>query len=129
MLWRNLHNTMFRDWERSSMPSSYPQVRLYVGTDSTVAVTELPGVDANDIDISIHNQTLTLTATRKRDELEKGGNLLRQERSHGKFNRAIKLPYRVDAAHVEASLTDGVLKVLLQRAEEDKPKKITVKAA
>jgi len=53
----------------------------------------------------------------------------RQERGYGKFTRSLELPFRVDAKNVEATFNNGVLTITMPRAEEDKPKKISVKVA
>jgi HSP20 family protein len=58
-----------------------------------------------------------------------GATYHRQERRYGAFLRTFRLPFRVDAEKVEASFAKGVLQIALPRAEEDKPRKITVRAA
>ena len=78
-----------------------------------------------DIDISLHDGTLTVSGERKR-ESRGGEKAERTERYVGAFRRRITLPTRVDASKVSATYKDGILKVTLPKAEEAKPKQIQV---
>ena len=90
---------------------------------------ELPGFKKEDIDITLENQTLTISAER-RDESKQGegkpGELLLHERRYSRFLRSFTLPPTVDEQTVNAKLIDGVLTVTLNKREETKPRKITV---
>ena len=90
-----------------------------------VAVVELPGMRKEDIDISLHDGTLTISGERKRESTG-GEKAQRTERYVGTFRRSIALPTRVDADKVTATYQDGILKVTLPKAEEAKPKQIQV---
>jgi len=90
---------------------------------------ELPGVDPNNLDISVINETLTLRGSRKPPELKEGETFHRRERLFGEFTRTLQLPFRVDSNAVEAHVKNGVLIVKLPRAEADKPRKVAIKAA
>jgi HSP20 family protein len=102
-----------------------PALDLYESGDHVVAVVELPGMRKEDIDISLHDGTLTISGERKR-ESNNGETAQRTERYIGTFRRSIALPTRVDADRVSASYQDGILKVTLPKAEEAKPKQIQV---
>jgi HSP20 family protein len=102
-----------------------PALDLYQSNDNVVAVVELPGMRKEDIDISLHDNTLTISGERKR-ESKAGENAERTERYVGTFRRSIGLPTRVDANKVSATYEDGILKVTLPKAEEAKPKQIKV---
>jgi HSP20 family protein len=78
-----------------------------------------------DIDISLHDGTLTISGERKRESTD-GDNAERTERYIGTFRRSIALPTRVDASKVSATYRDGILTVKLPKAEEVKPKQIQV---
>ena len=78
-----------------------------------------------DIEISLHDGTLTISGERK-SESSNGEEAERTERYIGKFRRSITLPARVDANKVSASYRDGILTVTLPKAEEAKPKQIQV---
>ena len=88
---------------------------------------ELPGFDPEGLDISVVNDTLTLSGNRCADDVE-GATYHRRERRCGKFTRSFQLPFLVEGTDVEATFEQGVLKIELPRAEADKPKKIAVKA-
>jgi HSP20 family protein len=102
-----------------------PALDLYETGDHFVAVVELPGMRKEDIDISLHDRTLTISGERKR-EINNGETAQRTERYVGTFRRSISLPTRVDASKVSATYQDGILKVTLPKAEEAKPKQIQV---
>jgi HSP20 family protein len=102
-----------------------PALDLYQNNDNIVAVVELPGLRKEDIEISLHDGTLTIGGERK-EETGNGDSATRTERFTGKFRRSVTLPTRVDANKVNASYKDGILTVTLPKAEEAKPKQIQV---
>ncbi len=103
-----------------------PALDLYQSNDDVVAVVELPGMNKENIEISLHDGMLTISGERKDESADEGKNDSRTERLVGKFRRSITLPTRVDASKVNASYKDGVLTVTLPKAEEVKPKQIQV---
>jgi HSP20 family protein len=102
-----------------------PALDLYQNNDNIVAGVELPGMRREDIEISLHDGTLTISGERKR-ETSNGEKAERTERYIGKFRRSITLPVRVDANKVSASYQDGILTVTMPKAEEARPKQIPV---
>ncbi len=105
-----------------------PPVNVY-GNDAQVVVTaELPGVAAEDIHIGVENRVLTLDGERKAPELGEEDAYLKQERSHGKFERKVRLPFDVDVDKIVARQVQGVLTVTLPRAESSKPHNINVES-
>ena len=102
-----------------------PALDLYQNNDNVVAVVELPGMRKEDIEISLHDGTLTIGGERK-EETGEGDSATRTERFTGKFRRSISLPTRVEASKVNATYKDGLLTVTLPKAEEAKPKQIQV---
>jgi HSP20 family protein len=103
-----------------------PALDLYQNNDNVIAVVELPGMRKEDIEISLHNGTLTISGERKRENSSGGDKAERTERYIGRFRRSIALPTRVDAGKVSATYRDGILTVTLPKAEEVKPKQIRV---
>ena len=103
-----------------------PALDLYESGDHFVAVVELPGMRKEDIEISLHDGTLTISGERKGASNNNGETAQRTERYVGTFRRSISLPTRVDANKVSATYQDGILKVTLPKAEEAKPKQIQV---
>ncbi len=134
--WGDMHrlrrdlNRLFNEWPtraRSGAAPSYPAMNVWTDEDSALVSAELPGVILDDIDITVEDDILTLRGLRKPDETE-GVTYHRQERRYGSFLRTLRLPFRVDAAKVEATFAKGVLNLVLPRAQEDKPKKIAIRA-
>jgi len=105
----------------------YPALNIWVGEDRQVVSAEMPGLSADEINISVDGDTLTVAGKRSSNDLPEGAQYQRKERSFGEFSRSVRLPYRVDSAKVEATLKYGVLNIILPRAEADKPKNITIK--
>ncbi len=132
--WRDLER-LRREWSQllgsfptsSSVASGYPAMNVWMNEDGVIITAELPGVNPEDIEISVVDDTLTLSGNRAPVELEEKHVYHRRERKHGKFARTFRIPYKIEAGKVEASFTKGVLNITLPRAEEDKPKKITIK--
>jgi HSP20 family protein len=102
-----------------------PALDLYQNSDNVVAVLELPGMQKEDIEISLHDGTLTISGERKRSS-SNGEKAERTERYVGSFRRSVSLPVRVDANKVNATYQDGILTITLPKAEEAKPKLIEV---
>jgi HSP20 family protein len=102
-----------------------PALDLYQSHDNVVAVVELPGMRKEDIEISLHDGTLTISGERKLQS-DNGEEAERSERYIGKFRRSIAIPARVEANKVAATYRDGILTVTLPKAEEAKPKQIKV---
>lgn len=107
----------FRSWS--------PALDVYQDKDNFTVVVELPGLKKEEIDISLHGDALTISGERKAEE-KKGKEGFRTERFYGSFQRTVTLPAAVNAKDVKASYQDGILKVVLPRAEEAKPKQIEV---
>jgi HSP20 family protein len=103
-----------------------PALDLYQSNDNVIAVVELPGMRKEDIEISLHDGTLTISGERKRESSSNSEKAERTERYVGAFRRSIALPTRVDANKVSATYRDGILIVTLPKAEEAKPKQIQV---
>jgi HSP20 family protein len=88
---------------------------------------EMPGFKKEEIDITLENQTLTISAERRmQKQEEKKGDYLLNERRYHRFLRSFTLPPTVNEQKVDARLEDGVLKVTLDKREETKPRKIQV---
>lgn len=108
---------------------AYPAANVWSNPDGAVVTIELPGVNPDDIDISVVGSTLTVSGTRQPDQPGEGVTYHRRERRHGRFSRAYELPFEIDSEQVEATYEKGVLHISLPRAEEEKPKRVAVKSA
>lgn len=97
-------------------------------TDHIYVDAELPGFTKDQVDITLENSMLTISAERKAEQKQdQPGNYLLNERRYSRFLRSFTLPPTVDEKSVQANLTDGVLHITLTKREETKPRKIEVK--
>lgn len=128
-----LMRSMMRDFDRpfaaSGTQATFPSVNVWQGEEAVAITAELPGLGPSDIEITVKDNVLTLTGERRPPEVPEDARLHRSERSFGKFSRAIRLPFAASDERVEARFQNGVLRVLVGRPEEDKPRKIQIKAA
>lgn len=115
--------------ETHSNFSAFPKVNIWKKNDGVQVTAEIPGINPNEIDLNAKADKLVISGERKGRDRGKGDAYLRSERSSGKFHRELTLPFRINQERVSASYKNGILKVSLERAEDDKPKKITVNAA
>jgi HSP20 family protein len=107
----------------------YPLVNLCEDQDHYYIRAELPGVAAQDLEITIQDNSLILRGERKIPTEEKEVNFHRREREAGFFRRVVALPGMVNPEKVEAACKDGILTIKLAKPEAVKPRKITVKTA
>lgn len=107
----------------------YPLVNISEDRDHIYVRAELPGVKAEDLEITVQDHNLILRGERKIPTEEKQVNYHRRERESGFFRRVLALPARVQADKVEATSKDGILTIQLAKPEEIKPRKIQVKVA
>lgn len=105
----------------------YPSLNVWEEGDVVYAEAEVPGVKAEDLDLSVVGRELTVKGRRAAPTAPEA-TYHRRERGVGEFSRSVKLPVDVDSEKVEASLVDGVLKIALPKAETAKPRKINVKS-
>jgi HSP20 family protein len=115
-----------RPYQRTGV---YPLMNVYDDGESFIVRAELPGVDPKDLDISVTGDTLTLKGERKPAEVPEGASYHRRELSTGTFRRALTLADQVDSSKVVANYKDGILDILLPRAEQAKLRKVEVKSS
>jgi HSP20 family protein len=101
----------------------YP-VDVREDADHIYVEAELPGFKKEDVDLTLENQTLSISAERKEEKTS--GDYLVRERRYGRLLRSFTLPPTVDDRKVEARMADGILTVTLNKREETKPKKIAL---
>lgn len=106
-----------------------PPVDIVEEADRLVFRAEVPGVAKDDLDIKVENGTLVLRGEKKQERETEGENAHRVERTYGSFSRSFVLPSTVDADKVEARYRDGVLEIVLPKAEEAKPRRISIQAS
>jgi len=87
----------------------------------------VPGVDPNEVDLTVLRNTLTISGERKPFAEQKGQIVHRSELGSGKFSRTLELPIEIDPNRISAECKNGIMRITLARAEHAKPKKIEIK--
>ena len=103
-------------------------VDMYQTENEVVVKAPMPGVKADDVDVSITDDVLTISGETKIENQVKREDYMVQERRYGKFYRQIALPTMVEAEKAQANFEDGVLTLTLPKAERVKPRTIKVNA-
>ena len=107
----------------------FPLMNVTEEKDNYYVRAELPGIKADELDISVTGDTLTLSGERKIPVEDEKARYHRREREAGRFSRVVSLPSQIDTGKVAAKCTDGILTVVLPKAEAAKPKQITIKSS
>ena len=131
---QNRVNTLFQDYNRgqdelTTTSSFVPAVDVYEDEHKVTLKLEIPGINQEDVDIRLENNTLTVRGERKFEKDEKEENFHRIERRYGSFARSFTLPNTLDPDSVQASYENGVLRIELAKRAEAKPKQIKVNIA
>lgn len=112
---------------RSVPRGTFPPINIYNRDDKAILIAEVPGLDADDIELTVLGDSVTLKSERQ-ESPQANERFYRKERPCGAFSRTVTLPDSVDPNSVRASYSNGVLKVEMEKAKEAKPKKIQIKA-
>lgn len=119
---------VFEDFFRSPMGNdrrlAYPPLNLSNDEDAIYVRAEIPGVKLEDVELTLTDKTLVIKGERKAPE----GKLFRQERPSGVFHRVVNIGMPVDRDNVAATMADGILTVVLPKADEVKPRNIAINA-
>lgn len=124
-----LFDEMLAGAQREPMAGIFPLTNVSEDADNYYVRAELPGIGADELDISVAGNTLTLSGERKLEADAENAKYHRREREAGKFNRVITLPDQFQMDKVDARTTDGVLSVVLPKEEKSKPRQISVKTS
>lgn len=116
---------MAREADEGCSGEWIPAVDIAESDEAYVLYVELPGMKREDIKISIQNNMLAISGEKKR-QVEENIRFVRSERNFGTFCRTFSLPHGIDNNRTEAIISDGVLKVVLNKAEEQKPHEIKI---
>ena len=118
-----------RFWNGSwpSIPAGVYDVDVWDDASHVYVEAELPGISKDDIDIRIEGGVLTIQGEKKTEEEKKEKGMRLQERRYGSFSRSFTLPSTVDTEKVNATLKEGVLRIVLNKTETAKAKQIQVK--
>lgn len=104
----------------------FPPTNVWMDENKIEFAFELPGMKAENLDVTAKHDTLTIKGKREEEAQPEGAMFLRQERGAGYFSRSFSLPFKVDSEKVEARYMNGILKVTLPKASDVMPKKINV---
>lgn len=119
-------STAYRPW-RHATDVWTPAVDIDEREDSYVIHADVPGVKAEDLDITVEKGVLSIVGERKHETETEADGYRRQERGYGRFERRFALPDAANDEEVEATVKNGVLEVQIAKRPETKPRKIEVK--
>ena len=108
---------------------AYPPMNVWSSADGLIIDAELPGVDPKEVDISVQGDELTLRGKVNVAEPQQAEKFYRRERPAGEFTRTLQLPFRAEAGAVKANYKNGLLRLVVPRSEQEKPRKIAIEAA
>lgn len=125
-----LINDVFSGFNR--MPNTFgdnwsPRVDISESKDNFAVAIDLPGIEKEDLSIHVKDAVLTIKGEKKAEDKQEGVNYLRMERNFGEFERQFKLSKNIITDQIAAEYKNGVLNIVLPKAEEAKPKEIEVK--
>jgi len=103
-----------------------PALDIFEDKDNVIVKAELPGMKREEIEVSLHDGSLSISGERKSESKHEDAEVYRAERFVGRFQRTVTLPTPVAADKVKAQYKDGILTVTLPKTEESKPKQIEV---
>ncbi|HJZ62212.1 MAG TPA: Hsp20/alpha crystallin family protein [Miltoncostaeaceae bacterium] len=105
-----------------------PAIDLVETADAIVLKADLPGLGKDDVDVEVDDNVLTISGERRFTETVEEGRFSRIERAYGTFSRSITLPQGVKSDQIAATFRDGVLEVTVPKAEEVRPRKVSIEA-
>ena len=130
---RTMEDTINRLWRGYGGESANPAVEgwsvpldVVREGDKIMVHASLPGVDPENIDVSVEDSVLTITATTNADVEREEGEYLMRERRTGSFHRALRLPDTVDTERIQPGYKNGVLTITIPKAESKKAKRLKV---
>jgi len=132
---RMLDDAFFRAWpfgqetDGTLTANWVPAVDVFEDKDAVRIAVEVPGVNPDDIKISLEQNVLTISGEKQQVSEENTERVHRYERAYGSFTRSFTLPSSVDVDRIEAHTDNGVLAIMIPKAEKAKPRQIQVKAA
>ncbi len=122
-----LSDALTRGFVREPSAGVFPLMNLTEDKNNYYVRAELPGIKGDDLEISVTEDSISLSGERILSPGDEKATYHRREREAGKFSRVVSLPGLIDTGKVEAKSADGVLTIVLPKAEASKPKQITIK--
>ena len=115
-------------WPRMIGEEYNPSLDLYEKDGNYILSAELPGVNREDISVTIQNNVITITGKKSASREEEGADYFIRESVSGSFSRSFRLPEEIVAEQVEATFKDGILKLVMPHREETRSRKIEIKS-
>ena len=122
-----LADAMTADWFDSGISSrgAFPPINVFEADNEYVIVAELPGIERSAVDIDIQRNRVRISGNKQVD-YDETVSLHRRERRAGAFDRTFSVPFEIDAEQARAEYRDGILALSLPRAEQDRPRSISI---
>jgi HSP20 family protein len=125
----NLFQDFFEDWNWPSWEHNHwPAIDVADKENEIIVRAEVPGCKAEDVDITVNRNILTISGEKKEEHEQKDKGYYHIERSYGSFRRDISLPAEVKSDKIEAACKDGILTIKLPKSEGTKAIKVKVKS-
>ena len=112
--------------DQETFAAWYPATDIYETKDDYVFKLEVPGLARDDVNVELNNNTLTIKGEKKENKEVKKEDYHRVESFTGSFSRSYTLPRNVDSKKIKANIKDGILELHIPKAEEAKPKSISI---
>ena len=127
MRWDPFRDHALFPWSDPSAGNFAPAFEVKETKDGFEFKADVPGVEAKDIDVKLTNNRLTVSGKREAEKSDKGETYYSYERSYGSFARSFTLPEGTNGEAIQADLKDGVLKIVLPKKPEAKPRQVQIK--
>ena len=114
-------------WPAHGLSARMPSLDLYEEKGDVVVKAELPGLDKEEIEVTVSGDVVTIKGEKKKEEEVKEKDYYRRERSYGSFARSVQLPCEVKGDEIKANFKDGVLEIRCPKSEEAKKKSVSIK--
>lgn len=114
---------------RFALRTEFPAANVWANADGAIVTAQVPGVQPDQLDVTVHQDTVTLRGKREPEPVEGEVVVHRRERPYGPFTRTFILPFRVEADRVSARFNRGILTLELPRPESDKPRHVKISHA
>jgi len=119
---------LFSNYGRSAPSAAYPLINVYEDNENVVVTSELPGATKENVSITYSDGVLTISGKSEKPASVKSMTPLRIERTEGTFEKTVRIASKINQNAINAAFSNGILTITLPKAEEAKPKSITIEA-
>ena len=121
-------NGLVSNYGRASGAATFPLLNAYDNNDNMVVTAELPGLTKEQVNITFSDGVLTISGKQEIPSRLREMTVIRKERSQGDFEKTLRIPTKIDQDKISASFSNGILTITMPKAEEVKPKTISIEA-